>query len=662
MKKPFCHRMARLCLLLLLLTTQHEVYCRGLVLQHSALSKAPHSSTFRFSALPSEAKLYFPLTAPILVKGKVTNETGEGIPGVSILLKGTNTGTATDGEGNYSLTLPDGSGTLIFSFIGYLSEEVLVSNRSTINISLLPDVKSLTEVVVVGYGTQEKREITGSVSTLDARQLEDQPVGQFSQRLQGRIAGVQVNQGTGKPGEGMSFRIRGAASVNAGNGPLFVVDGFPLVGDISQINPNEIESFTVLKDASASSLYGSRAANGVVLITTKIARTGQTQVQFSANYGTQIVPQQGRPDLMNGREWAQYQKELYEDKAKYEGYTGGVPQEYQNPEQYGEGTDWYGILLRNAPISSYNLSLASNKDRFSTATTMGYFKQDGVVLNTDFIRYSIRSNNEYRVNDNIRVGVNLAPTYQSSQNFETDGSITGGIFYQAVVTAPIISPYNEDGSLKINLSTPGTLTAPNWLRVLKERKNRSQVFRLLSNAYAEIDFLKSFRFKSSINVELENGKLSAFIPSTASGNIFSPPPGQASAQYSTNNSVSWMAENTLTYTKTFNNHNFEALAGYSAQQYTREFNQLTGTNFPDNAVQWIDAAAIRNGSSNNTSWSLLSLVSRLNYNYQGNICFRWPFAGMAHRASVPITAGGISPRYRPGGSYRMNRLPKPFRC
>jgi TonB-dependent starch-binding outer membrane protein SusC len=563
----------------------------------------------------------FPPPASVAVfnlSGKVVDEQGVGLPGVSVLLKGTTSGTTTDADGKFTLSAPDGNGMLIVSYIGYMRQEVAVNNRTLLDITLAPDAKSLSEVVVIGYGTQKQREVTGSIATLQAKQLEDQPVGQLTQKIQGRIAGVQINQASGTPGSGMAIRIRGAASINAGNTPLYVVDGFPIVGGINNINPNEIESFSVLKGASAAALYGSRAANGVVLITTKKAKSGQTLIQFNASQGVATVPQRGRAQLMNAKEFLQDRKEIFEDKIKYEGFSGQIPELYRNPEAYtGKSTDWYEELLQNASQKSYNLTIASGKENFNTATTIGYHQEDGVVINTDFKRYSLRSNNEYKVNDFMRVGLNVAPTYQTSKNQATDGFYS--ILYSAIITPPIFSPEdtNPDGSQKVSFTGPGLFTFPNWKKTMLETFDRSSTSRLLSNAYAEVDLLKNFHFKSSLSVDMASSKRRVFNPSTAGG-IFSPPPKLATGSYATGIYDSWLTENTLNYEKTFaQNHHVDAMIGYSAQKFRNENNLLTGTSFPDDAVTWIDAAAIRQGSSNASEWSLLSMYSRLNYNFKG---------------------------------------------
>ena len=346
------------------------------------------------------------------VTGVVVDQNGVPVIGANVVEKGTMNGTITDVDGHFSLSVSAGS-LLNISFIGFRETEKPVGKGdSRLTITLVEDAQALDEVVVVSYGTQKKRNITGSVSKVEASDLSDMPVGQFAQKLQGQVSGVQINQTSGLPGQGMAFRIRGAASVNAGNSPLFVVDGMPISTPLNNINPDEIESFSVLKDAAATSLYGSRAANGVILITTKKGKTGKTDVSLNASFGIQTVPTNKRPDVMNAREFAQYQKERYEDKMRYEGYTGSIPVEYQNPEQYGEGTDWFETLTRTAPVQNYSLSISTGNEKFSSAIVLGYFRQDGVLYNTSFERFNLRANNEYQVNDKLKLGLNIAPVVQ----------------------------------------------------------------------------------------------------------------------------------------------------------------------------------------------------------------------------------------------------------
>ena len=515
------------------------------------------------------------------LSGRVIDAKGEPIPGANISVKGTTIGTITDMDGNFSIDVNPNQ-ILTISFIGYETKTIPVSNQKTLNVVLQETVNQLDELVVVSYGTQKKRDLTGSVSKIDAGELESFPVGQFAQKLQGQVAGVQINQSTGQPGKGMGFRIRGAASINGGSSPLFVVDGIPINMDLSSINPDEIETFSILKDAAATSLYGSRAANGVVLITTKRGKQGKTQVDVNASFGIQTLKGLKTPDVMNGEEFAQYKKEYYEDAARYEGYTGGVPEQYQNPSQYGTGTNWYDLLTRNAATQNYSISVTANKDKFNTAIVLGYFRQDGVMYNSNFERYSLRANNDYQVNDRLKLGLNIAPTLQIKNNQNTDGGWQ--ILSAAFLADPTVNPYDENGEPILSLNSPGMFPQPNWIRVLHEKTSKTQDLALLSNAFAELDIWNGIKYKFQAGFDLGAKNYRDFTPSTAGGAMFTAPPQKASGQYNTNFHYSWTIENMLMYNHKFGNHNIDALVGYSAQKYSNEYNQLTATDFPSDSL------------------------------------------------------------------------------
>ena len=287
------------------------------------------------------------------ITGNVKDNLGEILPGVNIGIKGSSVGTSTDFDGNFSISAPTGS-TLVFSFIGYQNLEIPSANKSVLKIVMQPTTKSLDEVVIVAYGTQRQKNVTGAVQTLNTSEVKDQPVPQLAQKLQGKLAGVQITQNTGVPGQGLTVRIRGAASISSGSDPLYVVDGFPLQGSLANINPDEIETITVLKDASSTSFYGSRASNGVVLITTKKAKAGRSQFAVSVYTGIQSIPENGLPKMMNARQFAEFKKEIAIER----GQT--VPAEYENPEQYGEGTNWLKAVTRSAPITNYSISYSAS--------------------------------------------------------------------------------------------------------------------------------------------------------------------------------------------------------------------------------------------------------------------------------------------------------------
>lgn len=577
---------------------------------------------------PAKGEAYRPSVyqvSDIHVKGQITDDQDKTpLIGVSIAVKGSNKGGNTDTKGYYSLTVPAGS-TLVISHMGYDAKEVKVTkDNDALDIAISRSNKTLNEVVVVSYGTQKQREVTGAISTLSAKKLQDMPVAQFAQQLQGKIAGVQVYQTTGKPGGGMAFRIRGAGSLSAGTDPLIVIDGMPITGSINNINPDEIESYSVLKDAAASALYGSRANNGVILITTRHAKLNETTVNLNAFYGIQQTPQHGRPDVMNAREFAQFEKEFYEDKIKYENWvnpttgTAVVPAEYQNPEQYGEGTNWYNSLIRdNAPIQNYSLSLSSGREKSSSTVIFGYFNQQGVVKNTGFQRYNLRVNNDFTPNDRVKLGFNIAPSYQLEHNARINTDNTWQILQAAALSSPLVPFQNADGSHPINVTSFGMFDNPNWYTVLQETQDDYKTTRILGNAYAEILLMKGLKFKTQINLDMGGETRKYFLPSTAVGAMFTAPPGRATGTYSAYNNYTWLSENTLTYTIDLGHHHIDALAGYTASKFKQESSIVNGTDYPNDDIPWINQAATTTGTSNADQWSLLSAIGRLNYNYKG---------------------------------------------
>ena len=558
------------------------------------------------------------------VSGKVTDESGEAIPGVSVVVKGTNTGTVSSVDGNYSVNVPDGvRSTLVFSSVGYISKEISLEGRTSIDVQLVIDDKALSEVVVVGYGSQLKREITGSVQMVGAADIKDLPVTQVTQKLQGRLAGVQINQATGKPGQGMTVRIRGQVSVSAGSDPLYVVDGFPITGNIGSLNPDEIEDISILKDAASTSLYGSRAANGVVLITTKKGKPGETTVNLNAYYGFQKVPQKGRVAMLNAEEFAQFKKEYYEDMNQ------AVPDEFKTPSNYrGKNNDWYDALLRTAPIQSYNLSITSNKENLKTALVAGILNQDGVVLNNNYKRYSLRMNTEYDVNKFVKVGFNIAPQYVYDNTPRTDGDRGTGILFNALHTWPVMPIRDAEGNLTKYNNFPGStgniFDYPNWVRAANEIVNENKNTKMLGNSYLVITPFRGLSLRTTLNIEYENNKFFYFNPSTATSSINVPIPTTASTTRQSLINSGWLNENLATYNRSFSDHNFELLAGFTQQRYRQEFETINANTYADDRLPTIQGALNinRGGTANGiNAWSLTSYLSRLSYNYKGKYLF-----------------------------------------
>jgi len=557
------------------------------------------------------------------VSGTVKDETGESVPGATVLVKGTQTGTVTDIDGNFSIQAAPGD-ILVVSFIGYSSREITVQSGQTIYaVAMDISMSDLSEVVVVGYGSQIKKEVSGSIQSIGSEELKDMPVSTIAQKLQGRLAGVQINQTTGQPGQGMNVRIRGQLSVSGGSAPLYVVDGFPITGDINSINPDEIDEITVLKDAASTSLYGSRAANGVILITTKKGTKGQTNVNLNVFTGFQKTPQRGRLEMMNAEEFAQFKKEYYEDADR------PVPSIFQNPSIYRNDTnDWYDALLQTAPISSYNLTITSNKERVNTTVVAGIFNQDGVVVNSDFQRFSLRLNTDYQLSDKVNIGVNVAPNYVKDNTPRTDGSRGTGIIFNALHTWPVMPIRDEAGELtlfnRFPAETGNIFAYPNWVRSAQELTNETTRLNLLATTYIEWKPIKGLSLKSTFNVELNNSRFFFSNPSTATSSINQAIPTIASSIRETTNSMSWLNENIATYRTSINDHNFEILAGLSNQRFRLDQYRVAADTYADDRILTTQAAINinRGGTFNNVQeWGLTSVFSRFTYNYKSKYLF-----------------------------------------
>lgn len=558
------------------------------------------------------------------IKGLVEDEKGQPMEGVSVELKNEPSGTVqsavTDKSGVFFFEHPGTKGPYIFriSHLGYVTQiirkERMDPKKEEALYIVLKNASTSLDEVVISYGRQRRKDVTGAIIQVDENSIKDMPVGQFAQQLQGKVAGVQVGQPNGQPGRGMEFRIRGAASLALNNQPLFVVDGIPVTGSINNINPAEIESFSILKDASATALYGSRAANGVILITTKHAKPGEAHIEFNSYYGVQSIPQKGRPKMMTAREFAEFQNEYYQDRVKYEGYTGKLAAEYENPERYGEGTNWFNALTRSAPIQNYDLTVSSATDKSSSTLIVGYQDQQGVVINTGTQLFSLRLNQDFNFSNNkLKLGFGLAPSYRLDHNNRLTTEGVGGLIEKIVEASPLIAPVNEDGTMPLYVNSPGMVANVNPYAQLTQTKDDYKTTRILGNGYLSYSFLDGFNIKTQIAVDKGAETRNRYAPTTISTT------GVATGLSSSVDNYSWTAEALLNYAKTFTGgHYVEALVGYSAQKFEQVSNSVTGTNFPSDDVEWISAAtAISDGASNTTAYSLLSTIGRLNYSCKG---------------------------------------------
>lgn len=549
------------------------------------------------------------------VSGKVTSmEDGESLPGVSITVSGTSMGVVSDADGMYKISIPDGANsTLVFSFIGFRTEKVSVGGRSVIDVQLVSDVQFLSEVVVVGYGTQKKRDLTGSVASVSSKDFEGMPVRSIDQALQGRSAGVQVTSNSGAPGGGVSVRIRGATSPN-NNEPLYVVDGFPVTGGLNYINPNDVESVEILKDASSAAIYGARAANGVVLITTKKGKEGTTSAALDVFYGFQEVAK--RMDLLNASEFATLANEAYTN-------SNQIPNpDWANPSGLGEGTDWQEAIFRTAPIQSYNLSVSGGNEKTKAFLSGNFFRQDGTIIGSHFKRFTVRMNLSHDVSKWLRFGANTTLSNESGRSVFT-GDAFGSVVSRALMSIPTIPVYNTDGSYGVApvgqpLYYPASLDNPVALIEVPETGDKTR--RVLGNAFMEIEPIKGLVYRMNAGADVSYYTSQSFNPTFQRGPFNNP---VANAGYSTNQNAGWLFENTLSYSRTVGKHFVSAVTGVTAQKSRFEYINGSARNFPNESIQVLDGGAPNDAlNPNNRSvggsfseYAIASYLGRLNYTF-----------------------------------------------
>jgi len=527
------------------------------------------------------------------VSGTVTDPSGETIPGVNILEKGTTNGAVTDLDGAFTLTTSSPDAVLVFSFVGFATQEISLNGRATIEVVMGEDALGLDEVVVVGYGIQRKSDVTGSISAIKSDEISRLPTPDVTQSLQGRVSGVQVTSASGAPGEGTTIRIRGVGTLNNSN-PLFVVDGM-LLDDIDFINPNDVASIEVLKDASATAIYGSRGANGVIIVTTKQGSFEKDlTINVDAYTGTQNVA--SRIDLVNAREFAQLANELEQN-------VGNPP--LYNVNDYGEGTDWQDVIFRTAPISNVNIGAQGGSTSTNYNLSVNYFNQAGVVKESEFERLTVRLNNQYKASDFVSFGHNLSFIYFNRQD-------EPGVVGNAYRAYPIYSPRNPDGSY-MNTSPVGNPAA----QFEYNSNNNHNNYRTVGNFFADVKFLEGFTFRSSMGFDYAFNDNKTFVP------VFFVSPTQQNVNNSINAGSSrtqnWLWENTLNYEKEWENHRLTLLGGYTSQNFYYE--ELSGgrINLPgeDPALWYLNAGEETSQTNANFArdWSMTSILFRVNYTF-----------------------------------------------
>ncbi|SEO58517.1 TonB-dependent receptor [Mucilaginibacter sp. OK283] len=550
----------------------------------------------------------------IQVKGRVLDDKGSPLPGVSVKVLGTNGGAVTNGNGEYDVSVPEGA-SLVFSYIGYLTQTVEVGTKTQINVVLKTDEASqkLSEVIVVGYGTQRKSDLTGSVASISGKDLDKTPVLGADQMLQGRVSGLQLTQSDGQPGSATSIRIRGTNSINSGNEPLYVVDGFAGVGNLTSINPNDIQSIEVLKDASATAIYGSRGANGVILITTKKGKAGQHAINFESYAGVQRIAR--KLPLMDATQFGKYLNEYYtEYNAANPATAKALPYTDDQIAGFGKGTDWQNALYRTAPIQNYQLSFNGGTNEARYYLSLNHFDQDGIMRATGFRRELVRLNLDRNIGKKIKMGFSSQISYNVQA---VDPSITGvgyGAAGGALSMSPITPLRDASGAYTFaNAPAAYVGTYGNPVAAVELATDRIANSRGLINTFGEYEFIPGFKFKSSFGVDYNTANENSYLPTT----IYIGQQTGGTAYSSNNTSYSWLNENTLSFNKQFNKiHVIDAVAGVSLQEFkTKAFSSSAQGFFTDNlgTDNLALGANVLTPQSNKYRNTIASYFGRINY-------------------------------------------------
>lgn len=521
--------------------------------------------------------------AQTAITGRVTGDNNDGLPGVTVLLKGTSNGTTTDASGNFSLNTPNGTGTLVVSFIGYETKEVPINNQSTINVALATDTKALDEVVVIGYGTQRKSDLTGAVATVKAEQLQERPAPSLNQALAGRMAGVQVNTNSGRPGGRTTVRVRGFSSINSSNNPLYVVDGVMLPqgnqaqfsNAIDYINPNDIVSVEVLKDASSTAIYGARGANGVILVTTKRGKAGEGQVSYNADFSVNTIGP-NRPEVLNAREYMAVEDLAWRNMEKYDpaGWAAGkwasleprlrrIEYSKKYPGVFDENlnplydTDWMKEITQNKLSQNHQLGFSGGNERTTYSFSLGYRDDQGLVKTSYMKRYSGR----FTIDDQVKKWLKVGGTLSYNTQTENLVDINDAVARQMVEDFPFLPTRYANGAFANNRDFPNAEGSMSSLHRLMGRKYILNTQTTNGNVYSNITFFPGLEMRTVLGANIltqENNESSTRTLSITD---------QGFAAARNRKDTFWSLENYLTYTKQFAEiHSITALAGISWQE------------------------------------------------------------------------------------------------
>ncbi|HLO45003.1 MAG TPA: TonB-dependent receptor [Leadbetterella sp.] len=560
------------------------------------------------------------------VTGKVTDAGGNGLPGVSVTVKSSTNGAVTDGDGAYSVNVPSDKNTLVFSYIGYVSQEVTIGSKSQINVSLVEDATALSEVVVVGYGTQKKSQMTGAISQVTSKQITEMPLTNLGQALQGRAAGVDVSQSGSKPGSAPRILIRGRRSFNAGNDPLYVVDGIPLSAGYEDINPNDIQSIEVLKDATATAIYGARGANGVILVTTKRgANKGKTTVTFDTYAGASNA--YSKLELFSGEEFAEYVREAYRATNLYKDAAGNaVPTGKSDPAAdakiavlggdpnvaagiaAGRNTQYQDLILRTGMMQNHTIGIQGGNDRTSFYISGGFFQDKGITKLLDFTRHSLRANIDHQVNKRLKVGISSYMMYsvRNGENLNPYGNTLNA--------NPLGAAFNTDGSLIFEPTNDALLSNPLSEIVDGVNIDNTKKYRIFNSIYAEVKIIDGLTYRLNLGPDFTQQRWGRFIGSETNARRR----GDAQAFNENRFGFNMTMENILNYSKTFGKHTLNVTGVQSIQKDNFERYRTEVQGIPAQAQSFYSlnsATSVLGVQSGLVQWTINSFMGRVNYSF-----------------------------------------------
>lgn len=545
------------------------------------------------------------------VSGKVIDSSGASLPGVTVIIKGSTKGTITDADGKYTLGNVPAGGTLVFSFVGMKSMEIAVGNKTAINATLVEESIGLDEVVAVGYGTVKKSDITGAVSSVEARTLAATTLPNATGALQGRIAGINIEQNVGKPGGTYNISIRGLSSINNSTSPLYVIDGIPTTSGLNDLNPNDIEKIDVLKDASATAIYGSRGANGVVIVTTKRGKEGKFTIQYDGYFGYRTPA--NLPDMMNGPEYVKWRTDLFNFQGKSTDRTNA---EFFTQEEWGlidkgNFTDWINLVLRNGLQTSNTVTASGGDEKGTFALSLGQLKEEGTIPGQDFNRYNLRLNLDRKFNGKWQAGGNLYFTY-SVQN-------EGGneVLRSTYRMPPVAYPYDENGNPRFRAYRQDYVTSPLFEYTKDGELNETRRYRAFGNIYLQVEPVKGLTLRSQLSPQMIFSRYGNYIGLWSKGGQGNP--AYTYGIYNTSDYFGYVLDNQLNYNKDFEKHklNFSLIQSTQYEQW-EESNQ-TARNFPFNSLWYnLDAVTLSDVVASGTDYrqrTLASFTGRANYSF-----------------------------------------------